>query len=108
PEQETGHPGSRATSYLGKDLSASAPEFPAAQKMDHWYFLSGVDVSAGADASAIVALGDSITDGHGATTNGNDRWTDVLAGRLQRTATRSGIAVLNEGLGGNRLLADGS
>jgi lysophospholipase L1-like esterase len=108
PEQETGHPGSRATSYLGKDLSASAPEFPAAQKMDHWYFLSGVDVSAGADASAIVALGDSITDGHGATTNGNDRWTDVLAGRLQRAAPTNGTAVLNEGIGGNRLLADGS
>ena len=35
------------------------------------------------DASSIVALGDSITDGHGATTNGNDRWTDDLVSRLQ-------------------------
>jgi lysophospholipase L1-like esterase len=107
PERETGHPGSRATSYLGTGLSASDVEFPAAQAIDHWYFLSGVDVSAGSGSAAIVALGDSITDGHGATTNGNDRWTDVLAARLQRAAVTNGIAVLNEGIGGNRLLADG-
>jgi lysophospholipase L1-like esterase len=75
--------------------------------MDHWYFLSGVDVAAGTGTSAIVALGDSITDGHGATTNGNDRWTDVLAARLQGAPGMTGIAVLNEGIGGNRLLADG-
>src|SRR5579862_6329941 len=107
PGQETGHPGSRATSYLGVGLPVSAPELTAAQSTDHWYFLSGVDVSAPADASSIVALGDSITDGHGATTNGNDRWTDVLAARLQHSGTTNEIAVLNEGTGGNRLLADG-
>jgi lysophospholipase L1-like esterase len=119
PEQETGHPGSRATSYLGPGLQTSAVEFPAAQAIEHWYFLSGVDVSAGFDTSAIVVLGDSITDGHGATTNGNDRWTDALAARLQRApaggslagrsvaAATNGVAVLNEGIGGNHLLTDG-
>jgi lysophospholipase L1-like esterase len=107
PEQETGHPGSRATSYLATGVSASAPDLPAAQSIDHWYFLSGVEVAAAPGASAIVALGDSITDGHGATTNGNDRWPDDLAARLQRTAATKAVAVLNEGIGGNRLLADG-
>ena len=106
PEPETGHPGSRATSYLGLGLAASAVELPAAQAIDHWYFLSGVDV-AGTGTSAVVALGDSITDGHGATTNGNDRWTDALAARLQHGTATTGIAVLNEGIGGNRLLNDG-
>ena len=107
PGQETGHPGSRATSYLAVGSPVSAAEMPGEQAIDHWYFLSGVEVSASADACAIVALGDSITDGHGATTNGNDRWTDDLAQRLQRTAPTSGIAILNEGMGGNRLLTDG-
>lgn len=112
PGQETGHPGSRATSYLASGLPASVTEFPQAQSpqsqsIEHWYFLSGVDVSAPADASSIVALGDSTTDGHGATTNGNDRWTDALEQRLQHSAATSGIAVLNTGTGGNRLLADG-
>lgn len=107
PEQETGHPGSRATSYLATGVSASALELPAAQSIDHWYFLSGVEVAAAPGASAIVALGDSITDGHGATTNGNDRWPDDLAARLQHAAATKKVAVLNEGIGGNRLLADG-
>ncbi len=58
-------------------------------------------------AGTVVALGDSITDGHGATTNGNDRWTDVLAARLQALPVYRGVAVSNQGIGGNRLLADG-
>lgn len=107
PGQETGHPGSRATSYLAAGSLISSAELPSAQSIDHWYFLSGVDVSASASASSIVALGDSITDGHGATTNGNDRWTDALAARLQHSVATSEIAVLNEGIGGNRLLAHG-
>lgn len=107
PGQETGHPGSRATSYLAAGLPVDAAEMLSAQSIEHWYFLSGVDVPASANASSIVVLGDSITDGHGATTNGNDRWTDVLAARLQHSAATSGAAVLNEGTGGNRLLLDG-
>ena len=52
-------------------------------------------------------LGDSITDGHGATTNGNDRWTDVLARRLQDSRHKRYIGVSNQGIGGNHLLTDG-
>lgn len=52
-------------------------------------------------------LGDSITDGHGATTDGNDRWTDVLAQRLDAHPATSNVAVLNQGIGGNHLLTDG-
>ncbi|WP_251106647.1 SGNH/GDSL hydrolase family protein [Alloacidobacterium dinghuense] len=107
PGQETGHPGSRTTSYLFSGLPASAGDLPSAQSIDHWYFLAGVDVAASSETSSIVVLGDSITDGHGATTNRNDRWTDDLASRLQHSAFANTIAVLNEGIGGNRLLADG-
>ena len=109
PERQTGHPGSRATSYLGAAVSVSADEMPpTAQSIDHWYFLSGVDVSVDSAAAAIVTLGDSITDGHGATTNGNDRWPDVLAGRLQHAGGKRTLGVLNQGIGGNRLLLDGT
>src|SRR5262249_25168221 len=107
PGQETGHPGSRATSYLAAASPASAAELPSAQSIEHWYFLSGIDVAVSAHASSIVALGDSITDGHGATTNGNDRWPDLLAARLQHSADTNEVGVLNEGIGGNRLLEDG-
>jgi lysophospholipase L1-like esterase len=75
--------------------------------VDHWYQLSEIDVLAPSGAASIVVLGDSITDGHGATTNGNDRWTDVLAQRLQSSANMRSIGVSNQGIGGNHLLTDG-
>lgn len=107
PAEQTGHPGSRATSYIAHGESVSALDLPGAKTVEHWYFIAGIDVAADMAARSVVALGDSITDGHGATTNGNDRWTDVLAKRLQDSASTREVAVLNQGIGGNRLLADG-
>ncbi len=108
PAVETGHPGSRETSYYVHGDVSGAAELTGAQTIDHWYQVSGLEVEAPPQAAAIVALGDSITDGHATTTNGNDRWTDVLAARLQASPATRQIGVLNEGIGGNRLLLDGS
>ena len=107
PAQQTGHPGSRATSYLVHGDQVSASDLPDAKKIDHWYQLAEVDVAAPPNAASIVALGDSITDGHGATTNGNDRWPDVLAERLQASPATRTLGVVNQGIGGNHLLTDG-
>jgi lysophospholipase L1-like esterase len=107
PVPQTGHPGSRATSYYVHGDSVAAPNLVNPKQVDHWYQLSEVDVPASPGAATIVALGDSITDGHGATTNGNDRWTDVLAARLQALPATRNIAVSNQGIGGNHLLTDG-
>ncbi len=111
PARQTGHPGSRATSYYVHGDFVAAANLTEPRKADHWYQVAGIDVLTDAGA-AVVALGDSITDGHGATTNGNDRWTDVLAARLQGSAqTRgvgvAGIGVANAGIGGNHLLTEG-
>ena len=106
PQQQTGHPGSRATSYLVHGNQVAAADLAAAKTFEHWYFIAGVEVAAAPQAAAVVALGDSITDGHGATTNGNDRWPDVLAKRLQANAGTANLAVVNAGIGGNRLLLD--
>ena len=107
PSVQTGHPGSRATSYLVHGDAVSTTELDAPKHIDHWYQVSAIDVLANAPAAAIVALGDSITDGHGATTNGNDRWTDILATRLQASPSTQIIGVSNQGIGGNHLLTDG-
>jgi len=107
PATQTGHPGSRATSYLAHGNFVRAPNLLDAKNVDHWYQVSGIDVLAPAGAASIVVLGDSITDGHGATTNGNDRWTDILAQRLQASANKRSIGVSNQGIGGNHLLTDG-
>ena len=107
PSPETGHPGSRATSYYLRGDQVSAADLPDAKQVDHWYQLTEIDVAAARDGGVVVALGDSITDGHGATTNGNDRWTDVLARDLQSSPKTRNIGVSNQGIGGNHLLIDG-
>ncbi len=107
PARQTGHPGSRATSYLAHGDLVSAPDLPDARKVDHWYLLGEVDVVAPPGVASIVALGDSITDGHASTTNGNDRWPDALARRLQAALGPRALGVLNQGIGGNHLLTDG-
>jgi lysophospholipase L1-like esterase len=107
PVGETGHPGSRATTYVMHGDMVSAANLPDAKTVEHWYQISGVDVVAQTNAGAVVTLGDSITDGHGATTNGNNRWPDMLAARMQGDKSTRTMGVLNEGIGGNRLLLDG-
>lgn len=106
PEQ-TSHPGSRATSWHVAGDHLRDERMDGAAHFDHWFNLAALEVDRCAPARLVVALGDSITDGKGSTTNGNDRWTDVLAERLQADPQRRGIAIVNQGIGGNRLLNDG-
>jgi lysophospholipase L1-like esterase len=107
PDTVTLHPGSRTTSYLQPGEALAAADLRAPARIDHWYFINGLDVEAGPDAAAVVVLGDSITDGRGSTTNGQDRWPDRLSRRLQANPATAQVAVLNHGIGGNRLLRDG-
>ena len=71
-----------------------------------WFFLARVEVVAPAGTGAVVALGDSITDGTASTIDTNNRWPDHLARRLAAAGVE--MAVLNAGIGGNRVLADGN
>jgi lysophospholipase L1-like esterase len=68
------------------------------------YLLSSIDVSHSESGGTIVALGDSITEGIPSTTDLNHRWPDRLAERLLITSSGNNLAVVNEGIGGNRLL----
>ena len=79
----------------GGDLSESAFPFASAS----WYFLDAVDMAAPKGLAAIVAFGDSITDGTASTMNGDDRWPDVLARRLNAR-----WVVVNAGIGGNQVV----
>ncbi len=104
----TGHPGARCTSYLQAGDAAAEPDLPRAARTLHWYYLCGVDVETpDTEAGAVAVLGDSITDGRGSPTDGNGRWTDHLARRLHEGKGTARVGVLNQGLGGNRLLNDG-
>jgi lysophospholipase L1-like esterase len=103
----TSHPGSRTTSYMLSGDHLGDSDLPGATPVDHWYFLSGVEAWSTRTTAAAVMLGDSLTDGRGSTTNGNDRWPDQLLDRLQSRSDTSGIAILNQAAGGNRVLHDG-
>ncbi len=98
----TSHPGSRTTSHLLAGNHTESADLPGATPTDHWYFLSGVEVRTNSNVGAVVVIGDSLTDGRGSTTNGNNRWPDQFFDR-----SRNRVAVLNQAAGGNRVLADG-
>jgi len=107
PNALTTHSGARATSYIAVGDKVSDAALAGARTAEHWYFLNGIEVATGKPCCAIVTLGDSITDGKNSTTNGNTRWPDILAARLQGEKATRHVSVLNEGIGGNRLLHDG-
>ncbi|GIL41167.1 SGNH/GDSL hydrolase family protein [Roseiterribacter gracilis] len=101
PKEITAHPGSRTVTYV--QPAGTTQEWP----IERWYFINGIDVVAPASAAAVVAFGDSITDGYGLRPWQPSRWPDFLARRLQANKTTQQVGVLNLGIGGNRLLRDG-
>lgn len=118
PENTLGltlHTSARQSSYITTGNAVAASTFTSLTpnrefwSRDSWYFLSGVDVYA-PGTSAIVALGDSITDGNHSTLNANHRWPDYLAARLAASSAmrKAGVlGVVNAGISGNRVLLDG-
>ena len=73
-----------------------------------WYFLSSVDVAAPADAGLIVAFGDSITDGATSTVDADRSWPSILAQRLLANPATANLAIVNQGISGNRVLREGT
>ena len=105
----TWHRSALQTSYLStsgdhaRDTGAGA----YATTTGHWFFLDAVNVLSTTAPGTVVALGDSITDGSGSTSNANRRWPDVLAARLAARPGTSGVeSVVDEGIAGNKVLTD--
>ena len=97
--------GARQTNYVSTTGNhAGAATFPVATDTGAWWFLSRVEVMAPAEAGTIVALGDSITDGNGSTTDTYGRWPDLLAKRLADANIEMGV--VNVGIPGNRVIGD--
>ena len=107
---------SQQTNYVASgDLTGSeAPDsytaLPSTSSAgSSWYYLSGIDVrSSRSSSGAVVAFGDSITDGFQSQVNANDRWPNLLDKRLIAAAGERAPSVVDEGIGGNRVLTDSS
>jgi lysophospholipase L1-like esterase len=101
PDVVSEHPVALQTSWLAPRGAASATPTTS------WLLLSGVDVLAPRPVHAVVAVGDSITDGVGTAPDADARWTDALAARLTAAGGDATMTVLNAGISRNELLADG-
>jgi lysophospholipase L1-like esterase len=103
----TWHAKALQTSYVSpprsgsKGASESEAEFPYGTSS--WFFLDALEMFVPPESFAIVAFGDSITDGTASTMNGDDRWPDVLGRRLQAIYGNR-VAVVNSGIGGNQVV----
>jgi lysophospholipase L1-like esterase len=97
----------RQTNYISPPGNfASSAVMPVGSITGDWFFVSGVDVLASSDTGAVIALGDSLTDANISTMDAYCRWPDQLARRLHVRRGGPRMAVMNQGLGGNRILHD--
>lgn len=100
------HSAGIATSYIAEAGDATADvHFPGEETNGSRFFLTGVEVSSARPAQAVVAFGDSITDGVGSRDDAQQRWPDFLAERLHDDG-RADVGVVDAGIGGNRILHD--
>jgi lysophospholipase L1-like esterase len=107
PASVTMHGGALQTSYISETGNhAGKATMPVVGTTQSWFMLSRVDVVAPDATGAIVAFGDSITDGSRSTPDTNHRWPDLLASRLLSDGIKMGV--LNAGIGGNRVLNEAS
>lgn len=104
-EETTCHQDAQSTNFIAPGNTTATDTLTEARRIYSWCFVKGIDVSeTDSKAASIVTFGDSITDGWRSTRDANRRWPDVLARRLQSDPQTAHLAVLNEGISGNRLL----
>ncbi len=104
--QFSAHGSANQTNYTAPGNVATAQKLENPRSITSWPILKNIDIQAGPDAAAIVTFGDSITDGSASTRSANARWPDVLARRLQANKKTASLGVINQGIGGNRVLHD--
>jgi lysophospholipase L1-like esterase len=101
------HPDGVATTDIsGEGDFTAAAAIPSPKTSTSRFFLNEVDVNASGQPAVVVALGDSITDGYRSEVDANHRWPDRLAERLAARSGAEPVGVVNEGIGGNRILHD--
>jgi lysophospholipase L1-like esterase len=101
----TCHPQATAVSWISEPGNFTMSAFTPASTFVNRAFISGIEVEPLKPTKVIVTFGDSITDGTRSTNDGNHRWPDVLAERLQATG---GYSIVNAAISGNRVLAHGN
>ena len=107
PERLSGHPNSRTFSFIEEGNKIFEKEFSKANKIDHWYFISSLEINLKTPKKTIVCFGDSITDGAGSDMDKQSRYPDWLSIKLNLNKNTSNIGVINKGINGNRITTQG-
>jgi lysophospholipase L1-like esterase len=119
--QPSQHTAAVVTSYRSADgsgnVAADDGRAPFTITTTSTWWLKAIEVETAPSSSAVVAFGDSITDGTCSTLDAHDRWEDVVSVRLglqgesagpRRSASGERLkAVVNEGIGGNTITREG-
>ncbi|WP_433928540.1 SGNH/GDSL hydrolase family protein [Sorangium cellulosum] len=105
-EPATWHPFSLTTHAVAEGNQAASEALTSPTHITSAYWLAGVDVESTEPQKVVVTFGDSITDGSSSTMDAEKRYSDRLFARLQADPETRMFAVVNQGLGGNRLLRD--
>ena len=107
PEKSTGHKNSYTFSFIDNGNKVHEQKISLKNEISHWYFISAIEVYSNPIKKAIVCFGDSITDGTGSIPNKKNRWIDLLSEKLHLNKETSEIAVVNKGIGGNKITKQG-
>lgn len=105
PARQSAHSAANATQFIAPGNQTGLATLSGSRTLGSWYQVAGVEVQAPRAQGVLVAIGDSITDGSGSGKDRDERWTDYL---VRRIADEGGprLAVINAGIGGNRMLQD--
>jgi lysophospholipase L1-like esterase len=107
--QLTGHDPAHQTNYISPEGDfASATDMPIQEEIEVFLFVTGIEVLAPREVGGIVAFGDSLTEGNISRLDANNRWPDQLARRLVARQSGRQLGVVNQGIGGGRMLHDGN
>jgi lysophospholipase L1-like esterase len=106
PARQSVHLAAHATQFIAPGDQTLRAALEGARPVTSWYQVAGIEVLPAAPSAVLAAIGDSITDGTGAGTDADERWTDFLVRRMQGGGPA--VAVVNAGIGGNRMLREGN
>jgi len=104
----TSHPIGLRAAWIAPGNQVAAERLDGASQFRSYLWLDGIDVKAAPAAAAIIAFGDSITDGFATTPDADTPWPSILARRLGEVRTGAPRSVINMGISGNRVLRDGA
>lgn len=102
----TCHREANSSCWISEGNCVSDENMSGFKVMGSWYYLCRMDVWAKAGTKTLVVMGDSISDGVGASSNTYTTWPDQLAALMNKNSSTENISVVNLGISGDIVSGD--